>query len=283
MAEWTETYRGTVAPWECDVTEHFTVAYYFDRIDQAAALLAARLGLGDSRAAGVFPRRLNLRFARELRAAASFHVASAPIGLDPALRLGHRVINSAGGETVTWVEDIWEAPAASLSAERRDAIGRQLAVWEAPAAEARPEPKALTGAIPTARGRVQPADLDELGHLSLAGFVHRFTDALLQAIAAIGFTADYTKTARRGFSTFELALRLAAPPRLGDAYLVETGIAHLGGSSVRFIHRMSDAHTGAELARLGQFGVQLDLDARRPAPLPPELRAAAAKLMLSLD
>ena len=130
---------------------------------------------------------------------------------------------------------------------------------------------------------MQPADLDELGHLSLAGFVHRFTDALLQAIAAIGFTADYTKTARRGFSTFELALRLAAPPRLGDAYLVETGIAHLGGSSVRFIHRMSDARTGAELARLGQFGVQLDLDARRPAPLPPELRAAAAKLMLSLD
>ena len=112
MAEWTETYRGTVAPWECDVTEHFTVAYYFDRIDQAAALLAARLGLGDSRAAGVFPRRLNLRFARELRAAASFHVASAPIGLDPALRLGHRVIDSAGGETVTWVEDIWEAPPA---------------------------------------------------------------------------------------------------------------------------------------------------------------------------
>ncbi|HEU0156010.1 MAG TPA: thioesterase family protein, partial [Stellaceae bacterium] len=95
-------------------------------------------------------------------------------------------------------------------------------------------------------------------------------------------TADYTKSARRGFSTFELALRLAAAPRRSDAYLVETGIAHLGGSSIRFVHRMSDPRTGAELARLDQFGVQLNLDARRPAPLPPDFRTAAAKLMLSL-
>ena len=26
-----ETYRGWVAPWECDVVEHLTVAYYFER------------------------------------------------------------------------------------------------------------------------------------------------------------------------------------------------------------------------------------------------------------
>jgi hypothetical protein len=25
MTHWIETYRGTVAPWECDVTEHFTI------------------------------------------------------------------------------------------------------------------------------------------------------------------------------------------------------------------------------------------------------------------
>ncbi|HEY1261120.1 MAG TPA: thioesterase family protein, partial [Stellaceae bacterium] len=283
MAEWTETYRGTVAPWECDVTEHFTVAYYFERIDQAGAALADRLGLGDAHAAGIFPRRLNLRFTRELRAGASFHIDSAPIGLDPALQLGHRVVDSASAETVTWVEEVWESPFAGLSAERRAAIGREMAPWEAPAAEARPEPKTMAGAIPTARGRVQPGNLDELGHLSLAGFVHRFTDALLQAISAIGFTADYTKSARRGFSTFELTLRIATAPRQGDAYLVETGIAHLGGSSIRFVHRMTDPRTGAELARLDQFGVQLDLDARRPAPLPPEFRTAAAKLLLTLD
>jgi hypothetical protein len=43
---------------------------------------------------------------------------------------------------------------------------------------------------------------------------------------------------------------------------------------------MSDAKTGREMARLGQFGVQLDLDKRRPANLEPELRARAERLVL---
>ena len=54
MAEWTETYRGAVAPWECDVTEHFTMAYYFERLEEADANLADKLGLGD------LPRRTDV-------------------------------------------------------------------------------------------------------------------------------------------------------------------------------------------------------------------------------
>jgi len=69
-------------------------------------------------------------------------------------------------------------------------------------------------------------------------------------------------------------------PRLGSPVLVETGIVHLGNSSIRFLHRMSDPVDGREFARLSQFGVQLDLDARRPAALPAALRAAAQRLLL---
>ena len=93
MAAWIETFRGTVAPWECDTTEHFTIAYYADRIDQASATLADHLGLIEQARAGVFPRRLTLRFVHELRAGASFHIESAAVGLDPALRLGHRIVD----------------------------------------------------------------------------------------------------------------------------------------------------------------------------------------------
>ncbi len=281
MAEWTETWRGTVAPWECDVTEHFTIAYYLDRIDQAEATIAESLGIADILRAGGFARRFNLGFVRELRAGASFHVESAAIGLDPGLRLGHRFVNSVGGETVTWVEEIWELPPGRLPAAH-EVIGHRLAAWEGPAAEERPEPQSMAGAIPSARGRVRPGDLDEHGRFSLAAFVHRFTDALLQATAAIGMTGEYMKAGRRGFSTFELALHVSGAPVPGDPYLVETGIGHLGSSSIRFLHRMTDPRGGGEFARLGQFGVQLDLDARRPAPLPEAIRARAAPLMLAL-
>ena len=53
----------------------------------------------------------------------------------------------------------------------------------------------------------------------------------------------------------------------------------LGGSSVRFYHRMRNAETGADIAGLSQFGVQLDLDARRPSRIADDLRARAEALL----
>jgi acyl-CoA thioesterase FadM len=278
MAGWTETFRGAVAPWECDVTEHFTIAYYLDRLDQASAAFAGLLGLAGRLEAGIFRRRVTLRFARELRAGAGFHVGSAVLAADPELRFGHRFVDSATGEVVTWVEEVWER--AVPAAAECDAVAHRLAAWDGPAIERRPEPRSFDAAIPTARGRVRPGDLDEFGRFSLAAFLHRFTDAVLQLCAAIGMTGEYMKAERRGYSTFELALALEGVPPLGGSYLVETGIAHLGSSSLRLVHRMRDPQSGAEFARLDQFGVQLDLDVRRPAPLPDAIRAAAARLLL---
>jgi hypothetical protein len=45
---------------------------------------------------------------------------------------------------------------------------------------------------------------------------------------------------------------------------------------------MSDPAAGTEFARLYQSGVQLDLDARRPAALPEAVRAASARLMVPI-
>ena len=279
MAKWVETYRGTVAPWECDITEHFTIAYYADRIDQASTGLAEEVGLLETLATGGFARQLRWRFLRELRAGASFHIESAPIGLAPDLRLGHKILDSANAEVVTWTEETWED--VRLPEAARQAVDAAVAAWEGPAAEPRPDPTTLATAVATARGRVRASELVAWGRFSLAAFVHRFTDANIQALAAIGLTADYIKTERRGYSTFELLLRIAAVPRIGDRLLVETGITHLGNSSIRFLHRMLDPRSGHEFARLGQFGVQLDLDARRPAPLAAAIRGAAENLLLS--
>jgi acyl-CoA thioesterase FadM len=280
MQNWIETYRGTVPPWQCDVTEHFTIAYYFDRLDEAEPNLAEALGLADLLGNAGFPRRFDVRFARELRAGSSFHVESAPIGVDGGLRLGHRFVDSANGETVTWIEESWDLSAAPLSPERQQAIAARLATWEGPAAEKRPEPTGHAGFIPTVRGRVKPSDLDGNGRFSLAGMVHRFTDSCIQAGSAIGMDAEFMEKSRRGFSTFELRLRLSGALALDAPFLIETGIAHLGNSSLRLVHRLCHGQSGQEVARLGQYGVNLDLDARRPAKFPDDIRARAAALVV---
>ena len=35
MNGYSETFRGDVAPWEVDATEHFTVAYYYEKFEAA--------------------------------------------------------------------------------------------------------------------------------------------------------------------------------------------------------------------------------------------------------
>ena len=282
MEGWTETWRGIVSPWECDITEHFTIAYYFDRLADATSTMAESLGLdGPSRSVA---RRYDVRFVRELRAGASFHILSAPLAIDEAsLRLGHQFLDSVNAEVTAWVEETLDIAALRLPPETRDTIGRRLLPWPGPAVEHRPEPSTLEGFIPMARDRVKPMDLGPDGNFTLAAFVHRFTAASVQALAAIGATASYLESARKGYSTFELALQASGWPRLGSPVLVETGIVHLGNSSIRFMHRMSDPVDGRELARLSQFGVQLDLDTRRPAALPETLRAAAARLLIPVS
>jgi acyl-CoA thioesterase FadM len=278
MNGWTESCRSIVSPWECDLTEHFTIAFYFDRLSNASATLAGIFGLVEPFR---FPRRFYVRFARELRAGASFHILSAPIGLDTSVvRLGHQIVDSANCEVTAWIEEAVDIDALPMPSEIRDTIGRSLVAWAGPAAERRSEPATTQGFIVTVRDRVKPADLDGEGNFALAAFVHRFTAGCIQALAAIGATADYLHRERRGYSTFELALQVTRSPRLGGPIMVETGIAHLGNSSIRFVHRMLDPADSGELARLSQFGVLLDLDARRPAALPEPLRMAASRYVI---
>jgi len=285
MTDWTETYRGAVPPWQCDVTEHFTIAYYFDRLEEAEANLTDELGLGDLSRRGDLARRLDARFVRELRAGSSFHVESAAVGVgakgdNNQLRLGHRFVDSSNGEVVTWFDEHWDLSAAALTPQQRGAIEARRAIWNGPTAEPRPEPVTTAGCIATACGRVKASDVDAAGNFALSAIVHRFSNASAQLGAAIGMDVDVMQQQRRGFSTFELVLCVSGILQLDARYRVETGIGHLGNSSLRMIHRMTDPRTGVEVARLGQFGVNLDLDARRPARWRDDIRRRAEPLVV---
>jgi acyl-CoA thioesterase FadM len=283
MTHWSETYRGGVPPWQCDVTEHFTIAYYFDRLEEADTNLADELGLVDMLRRTDISRRITARFARELRAGASFHVESAALSVDGGLRLGHRFVDSANGEVVTWCQEHWELSASPLTLQQRNAIAGRLALWNGPDEELRPEPVTTDGFIPTARGRVKPGDVDAAGHFALGAIMHRCSNASGQLGAAVGMDAAFMQQQRRGFSTFELTLRLSEALPIDTPYLIETGVGHLGNSSLRMIHRMTDPRNGVEVARVSQFGVNLDLDARRPAAWPDDTRRRATPLVVPVE
>src|SRR5215469_8409661 len=136
-----ETYRGAASPWECDVTEHFTMAFYFDRIAQAETILGVELGLLDRLRGAGFTRRYDVRLAREQRAGSAFHVESAALDGGKHLRLGHRIVDSVSGEPTTWFDTHWDGV---------DALPAVMsATWDGPEFAARAEPADLAGLVPS--------------------------------------------------------------------------------------------------------------------------------------
>jgi len=279
MAEWIETYRGVVSAWECDIVEHFTIAYYFERFADATRNYLELIGESEtlSSALEARPSRLYTAFTQELRAGAGFHILSAVVDVDDSsLRLGHQVVLSARGEAVSWATETLLLPV-SATTQLRGRLEARAVPWPGPKV---PEPAAVVtrpGAV-TARDRVKPRELGESGTMALAAHVHRFSGAGMQFLSSIGMTGDYMHQNRRGFSTLALDLRLTGVANVGDRIDVTTAIAHLGNTSLSYLHRMRGAD-GREIASMLQTGVQLDLDARRPAALPPSIREAVSKLL----
>jgi acyl-CoA thioesterase FadM len=284
MTAWHETYRGVVKPWECDVVEHFTIAYYFDRFADATRNFLDHIGDGHRLDVALHngPARRHVTFREELRAGAGFHIVTAVTGIDSGigsgtLQLGHQVVNSASGNTITWVAETL-ALAPSIPAAARERLSSLAVAWPGPKPPDRPAPR-VEHALLTLRDRVKPGEIDEDGNLSLADHVHRFSAANMQAMAAVGITAAYMKEQRRGYSTFELDFTQVGRAKVSDTIDVSTAVAHLGTSSLRFVHRMTGPG-GREIATMVQSGVHLDMDARRSTAMPESLRASIAKLLI---
>ena len=278
MTEWTETYRGGVAAWECDAFAHLTIAYYFARLEDAS--VAALDGVVGGRTDGLY-----VRLMKEFRAADLMHVMSAPIALESSdsggatLTIGHKIFDSASGELTTTTEQ--RVTLEGFTPAQRSALASRVVAWDGPPREARPAPASDAGFVPSGQRVVQPWEIGNDGRLSWQHLVHHFSGAGLHACRAAGMTPKYLRDNRRGYSTFELDVAIDALPRAGDRIAVRSGILQVGKSSIRFLHRMVDARSGKRLASMGQFGVHFDLEARRPAPLPDALREAATALVPS--
>ena len=266
---WLETYRGTVFRWEVDHNDHFTVAYYLARIADAGRAMLHALGSGPAPTLDCF-----ISYRHELRTGDIMHVESGVLTADAdGLVLGHKLFESGSGALCTTVE---QRVAAKLDAGGRDAADARRVAWDGPAREVRPRPRQLDRLRDAARDTVKPGEVDTTGQLALSAAVQRFSASNAHVLAAFGLTPAYMREHRRGFSTFEFQLGMDIREiRPGDSLLVRAGLVHVGTSSMRILHVMTDVTTGVEVASLQQSGVHFDQDRRRPTPLSDDLRARA--------
>ncbi|MBI1845624.1 MAG: acyl-ACP thioesterase [Candidatus Rokubacteria bacterium] len=281
---WLETYRGTVFAWEVDAVEHFTVAYYFDRFEDATILLLAALGLGPEYMAregrGCVTTECFVRYTRELRKGDVMYVQSGIVAADAqGLTLGHKLFDSADGALCSTVEqravhvDLKTCTPIPLAAELRCRADDFRVPWDGPARERRPQPRGVEGFVEAARDTVKAREMSVFGQSALSCYIHRFSAAGANCFSSWGMTPAYMREEHRGMSTFEFQLAIHGPLRTGDRVEVKSGLLHLGNTSIRVFHKMFVE--GALVASLDQLGVHLDMDARRPGRIPEALRAKA--------
>jgi acyl-CoA thioesterase FadM len=270
---WSETYRGTVYRWEVDSNDHFTVAFYMARFADAAVTVLHGLGLPPAPTRDCF-----IHYSRELRVGDIMHIVSGVIAVETdGLRLGHKMLESTEGALCTTVE---HRLAVTLSPEQRRAAEGRRVTWDGPERPVRPRPRSLEGFRDTARDVVKATEVEGADRLALSAAVHRFSAANAHATAAFGLTPGYMREQDRGFSTFEFQLGFEAGVRAGDPLRVRTALTHVGNSSMRVLHVMTNERSGERVAALEQSGVHLDLTARRPAPLPAEMRERALTMLV---
>ena len=267
---WLETVRSAVQRWEIDSTDHFTVAYYFARLGDAAFVMLDALGLSPTAAP---TSDVYARYQRELRVGDIFHIDSGVIDVgDDSLLVGHKIFDSGDGALCATVEHRFHAAA---TPDVRKKAETYRVSWDGPKRELRPQPRGLEKFADVVRDSIRPWEIDVTGGSALTHYIHRFTAANAHSTAVFGLTPAFYREQRRGFSTFEFHLAVDGLLRAGDLILVKSAPLHIGNSSMRIFFQMLDARTGKRVAALDQLGVLLDLDARRPTPLPDWMKERA--------
>jgi acyl-CoA thioester hydrolase len=290
MGEWVETYRGMVKAWEVDPVDHFTVAYYYILVGDATLNFFAESDLGpkfmrsDRHAlASIFSFA---RFQAELRKGDVMHIRTGITDVDDrGATVVHQLFNSATNEMATQFQlklrymDLDARRGAAFPPAAQAKLERFRIPWEG----SPPPPLVALAAestfVDTAYDTVKPWEIDVLGHLSVAFYIHRFSDASMQMLARVGMTPAYMREQGMGFSTFELQVKFLRELKAGDRVRTHSTLTHVGNSSLRILSRMYNVETGDLAAEISQSGVQLNMQTRRPTRIPSALQEQARALL----
>lgn len=263
---------GAVPPWECDAVDHFTVAFYFQKLDRATA--AALQAAGVDAASPSAPRmtRCRVRFVAELRKGDVYRIETVQPAAD---QLGHRLVNGENGQVCTHFEQRLSAPVPALPGEDGVAGG-----WDATVFGGSNEPPPGKGTwLETGRDVMTAADRGLSGRISSHACILRFSAAGEHLRNAIGMTPAYARRENVGFATFAFHLRCTGDAAPGEPLAVQSRIVRAGRASLAIEHRLLNAASSASVASLLQEGAHFDKAMRRASPFPSDIIAAARRLL----
>lgn len=126
--------------------------------------------------------------------------------------------------------------------------------------------------------RVLPEWIDYNGHMNVAFYVLAFdkaTDALLEHL---GMDAAYVKDRNNSTFVVEMNVSYLREVHEGDPLRFSTQILGWADKKLHFYHRMYHADEGYLAATNEILMLHIDMDVRRSAPFPPDIRQKVVSL-----
>ena len=191
------TFMGAVPPWECDIVDHFTVAYYYQKLDRATDVVLRRAGLDPADPAAPTMVRCLARFERELRKGDIYRIETARLDAD---RLAHHLIDAETGAVCTHFDQFMSAPIPDAGA------GLGEADWDNPPLASPTPPPAAAGWLDTGADLLIAEDCGLAGRASSYAYILRFSAAGEHLRSAIGITPTYVREKQCRFRHVQLRL-----------------------------------------------------------------------------
>ena len=162
MSGYTTTFLGDVHTWEVDATEHFTVAYYYEKFQSATWRFLHDAGVDPARARTT---SAVTHYKAELRNRDIFRVETALIEAGNTPTIAHKVLNAETGTLCT----------AMLQTVSGVTLDGPTTNWDGDPVEPRDVPGDDAHWVPSARDMVLPSEADWAGNLALPGYCLLYT------------------------------------------------------------------------------------------------------------
>ena len=134
----------------------------------------------------------------------------------------------------------------------------------------------------TLRGVVAPWECDDNNHLTARFYVPKFDDSAYLLFFDAGVRLPELRGGGFALVTASHHISYIAELRNEDVFTIEGAFVRVGRSSVRSVQKMLNGRTGALVATCVGVDALFDLEARRSAPWPEDLRAALAAAQITL-
>ena len=289
-------WKGSANTWDCDELGHMNVRVYVEKAQEGIGAFAAAIEMPHAFQANAPSTLLvadqHIRFIREVFAAVPVSMVGCVLEWDetsvllyqemrhgdatPAAAFRTRLVHAEAksGRPFKWSQRSQNALNALIGSapETTQPRGLPTSVRALPDDQISLKRVAEIGALEIGRGLVPPTHCDVNGRMLPSWTIGRISDSIPNLLYDWRKKVGSANDERRiGGAVLEYRTVYRSWPRMGDRFVIHTGLNEVAEKTHQLIHWTLNADTGKPFATSAALAVSLDLDARKIVPTPADL------------